>query len=65
MSHTYHETVRLAIGKMLILDETEVDAECAKLRMAQAIARCEAAKCQAGIRAGRMILSLTQNPFGS
>jgi hypothetical protein len=41
---------RIIIHVPLLLSDTEINHECAKLRMAQALARCEAIKCQAIIR---------------
>lgn len=42
---------RIVIHVPLLLRTTESNPICAKLRMAQALARCEAAKCQATMRA--------------
>lgn len=47
---------RVVIHVPLLLRITESNSQCAKLRMAQALARCEAAKCQATLRA--MFLSI-------
>lgn len=56
------ESVRVSIGSYAPLSAAELHNDVARLRMAQALARCEAAKCQAMIRAMGIVEQFTGNP---